>query len=72
MDRYVENQDLLNRNDVLVKEQQELIHRLEQRLRQYEGPGAQGKAAGPQRVKELQAQVATLQVQARQGVRLVD
>ncbi|GAX83641.1 hypothetical protein CEUSTIGMA_g11065.t1 [Chlamydomonas eustigma] len=54
---YVENQELLTKNDALVQEQRDLIHRLEERLSFYEGPSSQGTV---KRMKELQAQVTSL------------
>ena len=40
--RYVENQELLTKNEALVKEQQDLIHTLEARLADVEGAWAGG------------------------------
>ncbi|GIL79382.1 hypothetical protein Vretimale_16551 [Volvox reticuliferus] len=59
---YAENQELLNKNDDLIAEQQKAIKQLQARLVQYEGSGGKGSAAhrvaaAQARVRELEGQV---------------
>ncbi|KAJ9522966.1 hypothetical protein QJQ45_023765 [Haematococcus lacustris] len=81
---YSENQELLTKNDTLVREQQQVIAQLEERLAQAEGECRQGSihsvtsmqagSSGSQgkakqsRVKELSQQVASLQAALRARV----
>ena len=62
--RYAENQELVNKNSSLVKEQAGTIASLEERLRQQQTP-ANGKVqqADKKRIKELEADVDNLKVQ---------
>lgn len=62
-DRYAENQDLVNKNSSVMKQQAAMIAALEQRLdRQGKAPEGKGAKGDKKRIRELEADVESLKV----------
>lgn len=65
MCRYAENQDLVNKNSSVMKEQADVIATLEERLtRQQMGPDGRGGKGDKRRIRELESDVENLKVPA--------
>lgn len=65
MRRYAENQDLVNKNSSVMKEQADMIAALEERLtRQHKGPDGPGGKADKRRIRELESDLENLKVPA--------
>ncbi len=62
--RYAENQDLVNKNSGMIKEQADIIAVLEERLKKQQGPVNSGSKSDKKRIKELEADVESLKVHA--------
>ena len=63
MCRYAENQDLVNNNSCVMKEQADMIATLEERLTgQQKGPDGRGGKGDKKRIKELESDVENLKV----------
>lgn len=63
MCRYAENQDLVNKNSNVIKEQADVIAALEGRLNRQPGPSNnKGLKSDKKQIKELEADVENLKV----------
>ena len=63
MCRYAENQDLVNKNSSVMKEQADVIATLDKRLtRQQKGPDVRGGKGDKRRIKGLESDVENLKV----------
>ena len=60
-DRYAENQDLVNKNSSVMKEQADMIATLEEQ----KGPDGRGGKGDKRRIRELESDVENLKVPAR-------
>ena len=62
--RYAENQELVNKNSNVIKEQADVIAVLEERLRAQQGApaGGRGLKSDKKQIKELEADVESLKV----------
>ena len=65
MCRYAENQELVNKNSSVVKEQADMIATLEERVRrQQKAPDGKGATGDKNRIRELESDVESLKVPA--------
>ena len=62
MYRYAENQDLVNQNSSVIKQQAETISTLEAQISKQQGPGSKSQRADKSKIKELEADVESLKV----------